>query len=243
MATKKLPIKPLPFEEAIKFFKDKVPMTADEYKALATKAKAKAFSVAGVTRLDILQDILDELRFALEAGQTLREFQKSVQEKMSDKGWTGATPYRLDTIFRTNIQTAYMAGRYQQMNSPAVVETRPYWMYSAVKDGSTRPSHKALDGMVRPHDDPIWDIWYPPNGFRCRCKVIALSPGALKRRGLEVQENGAAKGIDKETGEILKPIPDKGFDHNPGKEDWKPDLKRYDPDLKKLYKDKSNNAL
>lgn len=227
--------KPLPFEEAIKFFKSKVPMTTEEYRQLEAAARQRAFTVAKVTRMDILQDILDELRKALETGESLGSFQKTIKEKMQVKGWEGLTPYRLDNIFRTNIQTAYMAGRYKQMNSPDVVTARPYWMYSAVKDSGTRPSHLAMDGVIRPYDDPIWKTWYPPNGFRCRCKVIALSQEAVERRGLTIGQGNIGEYIDKETGEVLSLQPDGGFEHNPGLDDWTPDLGKFDPDVKNLY--------
>lgn len=32
----------------------------------------------------------------------------------------------------------------------------------------------------------LWASIFPPNGFNCRCRVIALSEAAVKRRGLTV---------------------------------------------------------
>lgn len=61
------------------------------------------------------------------------------------------------------------------MTEPGVKELRPYWQYDAVNDSKTRPSHLAMDGRVFMADDPIWDTWFPPNGFKCRCTVKTLS--------------------------------------------------------------------
>lgn len=227
--------KPLPFEEAIEYFRRKLPVTAEEYKKLQGEARQRAFTVGGITRLDILQDILSELRQALETGQTLQDFQKAIKRRMADKGWQGLTPHRVDTIFRTNVQTAFMVGRYKQMKSPTVLEARPIWLYTAVRDSGTRPSHLAMDGMARRHDDPIWEEWYPPNGFRCRCKVIALSPEAAARRGIHLQEGDLPRTWDKETGEILEMTPDDGFNINAGRDAWEPDLSRYDSDVRDAY--------
>lgn len=130
-------------------------MSSDEYRKLEAAARKRAFTIAKITRMDILQDLLDELRKALETGQSLGDFQKGIKSRMKDKGWQGLTPYRVDNIFRTNIQTAYMAGRIKQMRDPDVIDARPYWLYSAVRDGATRPSHLAMDGVVRRYDDPI----------------------------------------------------------------------------------------
>lgn len=227
--------KGLTFEEAVKFLKNKVAMTEDEFRQLEEAARGRAFTVGRITRLDIIQDLLDELTKALEQGTTLQDFQKTIKGRMVDKGWRGLTPYRVDTIFRTNIQTAYQVGRYKQMTNPAVVESRPYWLYNAVKDGATRPAHMAMDGMVRPYDDPIWNEWYPPNGFNCRCRVISLSPEALARRGLTIQTGELPRTIDKETGEILQMRPDSGFHINPGKSEASPDLSRYDSELQNAF--------
>lgn len=222
------------FEEALRVLQSKVALPPDEYKKLSELARQKAFTVGGITRLDILQDLLNELQRTITEGQTLQEFKANIRNRMAEKGWRGTTPYRLETIFRTNLQTAFQVGRYQQMKRPEVVEMRPYWLYDAVNDGATRPSHRALDGMVRRHDDPFWEEWYPPNGFNCRCRVIPLSAEAVARRGLTIQSGDLPKSWDKETGEILQMSPDKGFGVNPATA-WEPDLSRFDEDVKKAY--------
>lgn len=48
------------------------------------------------------------------------------------------SPWRVATICRTNVQTAYNAGRYAQQS--AMHSARPYWQYLAVLDERTRPS-------------------------------------------------------------------------------------------------------
>jgi len=48
----------------------------------------------------------------------------------------------------------------------------PNLRYETAGDERVRESHRSLDGTVRPVDDPFWDTYYPPNGWRCRCKVI-----------------------------------------------------------------------
>ncbi|WP_244161278.1 minor capsid protein [Pseudomonas anguilliseptica] len=79
----------------------------------------------------------------------------------------------------------------------------------AILDGRTRPSHRALNGKVYRHDDPVWSAIYPPNGFNCRCRVTALSGSALTRKGLQVESSAGRMqtetveiGVDKRTGEI-----------------------------------------
>jgi SPP1 gp7 family putative phage head morphogenesis protein len=59
-------------------------------------------------------------------------------------------------------------------------ERLPLLQYNAVNDERTRPAHAALDGVTLPVDDPFWDEFYPPNGWKCRCAVQQLADGETK---------------------------------------------------------------
>ncbi|MGL9774579.1 MAG: phage head morphogenesis protein [Sodalis sp. (in: enterobacteria)] len=140
-------------------------------------------------------------------------------------------PYRLKTIFRTNTQSAYMAGRYQRLREN--VDQRPYWRYVAVMDSHTRPGHAAGHGRVFRYDNTGWDTLFPLNGYNCRCRVRALTADQLARHpiGLESTDdyrvtvdqpqgvNGKTRPVtglkDPKTGHVF--TPDAGFYLNPGK--------------------------
>ena len=206
----------LPFEEALKFIRNKIPMTEDDFARLAREAKIRGFTVADMASLDALKDIKDSLTKAIETGQSLGDWKKSIGDVLKQWDISG---YRAETIYRTNLQTAYQVGRYEQMTDPDILEMRPYWMYVAVMDDRTRPEHAALNGKVFPADDPFWDHWYPPNGYNCRCTVYTLSESELEREGLIVQKgkdfyNRPVKMPD---GSVVQMIPDPNWDFNPGK--------------------------
>ncbi|PSD34211.1 phage head morphogenesis protein, partial [Acinetobacter radioresistens] len=108
---------------------------------------------------------------------TFEDFKKVVAEneiKLSE-------PY-LKNVFRTNIQTAYSHGRWQQQQRNR--DKRPYLMYSAIDDSRVRPSHLALNRIIRHIDDPFWLMYYPPWGFMCRCTVIALTEKQAEKYGI-----------------------------------------------------------
>ncbi|MCX0335118.1 phage head morphogenesis protein, partial [Acinetobacter radioresistens] len=88
----------------------------------------------------------------------------------------------LKNVFRTNIQTAYSHGRWQQQQRNR--DKRPYLMYSAIDDSRVRPSHLALNRIIRHIDDPFWLMYYPPWGFMCRCTVIALTEKQAEKYGI-----------------------------------------------------------
>lgn len=230
---------PLPFDEAIEFFQTKVAMLPEEFEVLADECRTRAFTVAGIASLDALKSLLDLLNQAIEDGLTLQEFQAAANEELAKRGYKGLTPYRADNIFRTNMQTAFQVGRYRQLTDPDIVRRRPYWQYDAVLDERTRPTHRALDGTVRRADDPFWDTWYPPNGYRCRCSVRSLSDFELEREGLTVETGAPTAVIDPYDGSVRQLLPDPGWDTNPGKHAWEPDMSQYPADLKAAYESRS----
>ena len=216
--------KDMTFEEAADYFKERVPVTADAFYAIAEEYRSLAFTVSGYTKAQILKKFYDELLSALEDGSTLQEFRANMDDFLEAAGYEGLAPQQAELIFRTNIQTAYNVGHYQQMTDPAVKKLRPYWQYDAVNDASTRPSHLAMDGKVFPADSPVWDVWFPPNGFKCRCTVRTLSKRQVEQRGLTVER------------EFPAVEPDPHFNTNPAKVRFQPDLKDYPEPLVKAYR-------
>ena len=229
----KITFDPVTFQEAVDYFKAKLPLSAEEFALLFDEAKALAFNVAHVSSLDILTEVHKELGVALEEGATVRDFRKSVNGLLEAKGFEGLTPFRADNIFRTNMQTALQVGRYKQMTHPSVVQARPYWMYLAVDDNDVRPHHFAHHEHIYPADHPFWDTWYPPNGYRCRCTVVTLSADEVEGMGLEVEESIPTV-AETEQG-VVRLAPDEGFAFNPGKVAWEADLSKYPSELREAF--------
>ena len=225
------------FKDAVEFLKRKKALTSEEYRLLDEECRARAFTVSGYTSAEILQEFLDCLQKAAEEGTTKEQFQKDMEHFLEAHGYEGMNPWKSDNIFRTNIQTAFSAGHYKSMTDETVMKMRPYWQYQTAGDGKVRESHAVMEGRVYPADDPIWDIWYPPNGFKCRCIVVSLSERQVKSMGLHV-ETQPPHDVDYSTGEIRFLFPDKGFSNNPAKAVWKPDLTNISPALRKIYSER-----
>ena len=218
--------KDMTFEEAVDYFKGRVPVTAEVFYRIAEQYRGLAFTVSGYTKAQILKRFYDEILAALEDGNTFSEFKKNMNDFLKAEGYEGLDPLQADLIFRTNIQTAYNVGHYEQMTDPGVMKLRPYWQYDAVNDTHTRPSHLAMDGKVFPADHPVWNTWFPPNGFRCRCTVRTLSKRQVEARGLTVEEKFPAI------------APDPHFGTNPAKVQFSPDMKGYPDALVKAYQNR-----
>lgn len=234
----------LPPELAIRYLEAKGFKITWDWWEMQRAAHARAFTVAKVTRLDILRDIREALEQALREGQTERWFRQQLEETLRSKGWWGrqldetgrayqaGSPRRLQTIYRTNLQNSYMAGRQKQFD--AEIERAPFVQYLAVMDSKTRPDHAELHGQVFRLDDPAWDTICPPNGFGCRCRARNFSQRELDARGLTVQTDtrieerrppNAKPGLERQSGVSVpdgnggrKTLwPDLGWDFNPGR--------------------------
>lgn len=180
----KVKAKPVKFEEAIRYFSGLMPISMEQYRQLDDELRAKHFSLAGVESQDMVKAIHGALAASLDEGTTFRDFMKAVNAKAETLGLSEADPWHMETVFRNQIQTAYETGQYEKMQQPEMVDMFPYYRYSAVMDSGTRASHRAMNGLIAHRDDPIWREWWPPNGHRCRCGVIAINKYRAAREGI-----------------------------------------------------------
>lgn len=202
-------------EAAIAYWKKLSLMTAKQARELDAGARARAYYVSCLKEMDEIALVHTAIGEALENGSTFDVFRERIAR-------LGLPDHLMKTIFTTNLQTAYAAGRYAKMQ--AVKKTRPYWRYLTIGDNRVRPSHAVLSGMVFPADHAFWSENYPPNGYRCRCGVQTLSERQVKREKLTVQKKmpGDMMWTDPKTGmeyHVARPGADDGFRNNPGK-DW-----------------------
>ncbi|MBM2814413.1 MAG: phage head morphosis protein [Ignavibacteria bacterium] len=173
----------LPPERALEWLKQRgknLKLTTD-WDELDTEAHDKAFTVAKVMNADILQLIYDYVERAKTEGWTSKEFQSRLLNRVQSAGWTGATPSRLKVIYDTNMQMAYANGKYRQQK--LIAQFYPYWKYTQIERPTKRHNHSLLHNKMFWHDDPIWDLIYPPSGFGCKCSVTPIKDGTNAEDG------------------------------------------------------------
>lgn len=224
----------VPFQEAIDFLHGKVNLPTQKWDDLLRDAHVRAFSVAGVTRDDMLADFRAAIEKARVAGTGLQEFRKDFDRIVNATGWKfnarGSTEeerraWRAGIIYKTNMRTSYMAGRYKQLTDPAVLRYRPYWKYRHHDNPNPRLVHLSWNGMVLLATDPIWKKIFPPNGFGCHCDVEALSQRQLLALGKTGPDPAPDlkpyQARDPRTGEIETRYAgiQRGWDYNVG-ESW-----------------------
>ena len=191
--------------QAIQFARSRKVLLPAEYYSLDLTSRQYASTVSYLAGLDQIESVLSSAYKVLESGGTFRDFQKLVEENGIE-----LSEAHLDNVFRTNIQNAYARGKWshQQQNK----DKRPYLEYIAINDSRVRPSHLALDGVIRHIDDPFWQKYYVPNGFRCRCTTTAITEKQAIRKGITSNED------------LPDVQPDKGWSFQPANYDAHPDV-------------------
>ena len=208
-------------EFIVDYLKSKGVKVSEHWTDVWEQAHAQAFTAAKASSAEILDTLRWGIEKALKEKQSYADFIKEMKPLLEDLGWWGkikneqgdtvqlGSPWRLKHMLRTNKITAYHAGRYaRQMEN---IDEQPYFQYVAIRDNRTRASHLALHGKVYPANDPIWEYFYPPNEYGCRCRVESLSEFALKRQGLKVESSEGKMSeeeitirTDELTGEVIK---------------------------------------
>jgi uncharacterized protein with gpF-like domain len=59
----------------------------------------------------------------------------------------------------------------------------------SINDSRVRPSHLALNRIIRHIDDPFWLKYYAPWDFMCRCTIIALTEEQALKYGITADED------------------------------------------------------
>lgn len=196
------------------------------------------FTVSRLARLDLLKAMQDGITKSVDGDLSRRDWMRDTKALLKQEGWWGevqvpdpatgeavATKFdssRLKLIYDTNTRMAYSAGQWERAWRNR--SSHPYIRYITKGDERVRATHRVWNNLTLPVDDPFWATHWPPNAWRCRCRVVSLSQAEYdKRRAAGTIETEAPpeqliEWTNKRTGEVSK-IPAgiaPGFDYNPG---------------------------
>jgi SPP1 gp7 family putative phage head morphogenesis protein len=135
---------------------------------LSDNLKQSAWYVSGVLKERVLERIRTRLIEARVKGHGLGWFQAQVSQEAD------LTLPHIQTVFRTNVESAAGAARWRQLHDPDTEDMWWGYRYWNPRDERSRPLHAAMHGFVAAKEDPIWRTIWTPNGYQCRCKVRPL---------------------------------------------------------------------
>jgi len=180
-------------DKAAQDIADRTLVTRDQFDSLSAEARRFAFTVSDVDNVESIGAIRNAVLEAITQGDTLEDF----REKLDRDVFGGATPLhpaRVETVFRTNVQTAYARGLDDILDNPMVSDEFPYVSDSSIHDGRRTPicewfATAGIGGSnIYRRDDPLYRQMSPPRHFSCRTGKTPLSISDAAARGvLEAQ--------------------------------------------------------
>lgn len=192
---------PLPFEEAVEFARDRIPLTKKEFNRLNDELRFRAFTVSRLTTLDAVKSVQRHFVKVVETGETLKKFidKTNAAELMGVAGWGGESPAYWENVYRTNIQTCFNSGRLIsfEKNQPEYLE------FIGIEDSRQTDICQARNNIILPFNDPFWANNIPPLHYQCRSTVRGIYREEAEARGLSATEIPAG----------MPPL--KGFGSNP----------------------------
>lgn len=173
------PLPNIPFEEAIDDILSRIPDGEAHGERIAELYDEQhGFALARTSSQKLTQQIQKQI------GKSLGEVTDVNLQTRIIQGMGDFTRAYAETVYRTNVNTAFNNGRFEMASDPDVVDVVPAMEYRAVGDVDTRDNHQAAHGFVARTNDPIWRFMKPPFGYNCRCVVRTVDRFELERRGL-----------------------------------------------------------
>lgn len=197
-------------EKAAEYLRTRIGFPPAEFDTLDADAKRVGFTVAGAAGDDAVEAVRRALADDVNSGGTLREFRAKVEDSLAG---SAVSPKQVEAIYRTYVGRAYSAGQIAVLEHPLVRDEFPYLLYSATHDIRVRKEHLmmetlGLDGTaVYRADDPVWDLFYPPWAWNCRCVVIPLSVEDAAERGVREAQRWLRSGRPPDVPEFVPPLP------------------------------------
>lgn len=219
--------------EVVDYFDRRPSKPSFRWSEVAPREHALQFTVARTAGFDVLDDIRQATRKAVVDRIPFEQFRDELLPVLKAKGWWGrreitdprtgeiaraqlGSVRRLELIYDANIRSAQAAGDWERIQR--VKDVLPFLEYLTSTSERKRPLHLSWVGTTLLSSDSWWSTHYPPNGWRCKCRVRSR---AVPREGAStVRPPFAARPwTNQATGETrLVPAGiDPGWDNNPGR--------------------------
>lgn len=159
----------VPFQKAIDDIVAREPRLANDWREVADLYQQRhAFALARSSSVEITQRVQKALGELSRGGATAGRAEQVIRDIGADELTEHLRPWSrgyAETVYRTNMNTAYTAGRFETAKSPLVAAEMPAFERLAVGDSSTRPWHEAANRLILATTDPGWRTAATPSGY------------------------------------------------------------------------------
>ncbi len=223
-------------EDQIKYLKSKGFGISDGWKATLKIIQKNGFTIAQITKMDLLMDIRELIVKAMNEGMPIEDFRKQFRNLLKKSGWYQEpksklqqqldTNWRLNQILRQNVSGSFHAGRFEGTLDGA--DRFPYVREVVINDSKTeiKCKYRANNKFTFRITDKLLKWTYPPSHFGCRKISIPVNESLVKTLGLRIKKVAL---IPKMYWNAT------GFNRLPNTQ-FKPDLSKYPDGLKSQFK-------
>ncbi len=201
---------------ALSFLEGKDLLTPAQFAKLSDSARHGAFKIAGVTRKTMLDIARREVQRGIRAGESATEVGFRLNRKFAAQGYQPLRPWHAELVAEQNFLGAYGAASWEALHDPRVAPLIPFFRYVTMADERVRPTHAVFHNRFYRRDNPIWNTIWPPNGFRCRCKVVGVTVNTVNTYGIREDRVPQYATVVKGGKQVrVRALPDEGFRSNP----------------------------
>ena len=166
-------IENMPYHEAVEHLKKRDVIKKVDYDKLSDKMRFRAFTASRINDGKLLERLNAEMLSNVRDGKGLKDFLSLTKTDILDKIGMGPNQgWYWETVYRTNVQTAYNAGR-----AMGFAEDKPLALELVIIDDlrtSDICRQYAGKRFILPYDHPFWQTHWPPFHFNCRTTVRAI---------------------------------------------------------------------
>ena len=166
-------IENMSYHEAVEYLKKRDVIKKIKYDELSDKMKFRAFTASRITDGKILEKLNAEMIANVNDGKGLKDFLAMTKTDILDKVGMGPNQgWYWETVYRTNVQTAYNVGRAMGFD-----EDKPLALELVIiDDARTSDICRQYAGkpFILPYDHPFWQTHWPPFHFNCRTTIRAI---------------------------------------------------------------------
>jgi len=209
------------FNEAAEWFRARLPVTQEMADELSSFSGPRAFTVAAVQELEVVQALFDEIQRSQDTGEAYGAFLKRLRKRIPD--FVSERKAHTALVYRNAVTQSNNAGRWRQSRDPAVMAARPYTMFDAVMDDRTTDTCEAWNGVIM-----LTSLWprqaNPQLHHLCRSLLRTLRESQARARGITAIED------------LPEEEPAEGFGAPPTDAERHPHASKYDPELFDAYR-------
>lgn len=166
-------------DEAITWFRRRMPMGAIEQAALADNARRTAFWMSAIATKQRAARVQRSLEIAFANGMDFETWKRTAKANLRR-----IPEGHLQTTFRNWNTSTLNAARVNYLSNPQVMKRRPYWVFDATLDPVTTAVCSACDGTVLPAGHKWFYSHTPPLHHNCRSVIRGVTLTEAQKIGI-----------------------------------------------------------